>query len=209
MKAVAGRHQAAGRELNPDWVLRSGVASRERSRAAMRAEQRGYQLAQLRKNTGADPGSGRGRDGRIAGTGVADRARKVTEVDAIRGYVEALGGTVDVVARVRLDSQGRLSAEPSVSLSLTLRTVQHMQIQSLSWKCPMVLDSASRALPRRRMATASPARQDLARGSQWTRVPLRVPGPGVITRLDLETVLDHLAGVSVFPDEDFCRIRPR
>jgi predicted XRE-type DNA-binding protein len=25
---------------------------------------------------------------------------KVTEVDAIRGYVEALGGTVDVVARV-------------------------------------------------------------------------------------------------------------
>jgi hypothetical protein len=25
---------------------------------------------------------------------------KITEVDAIRGYVEALGGTVDVIARV-------------------------------------------------------------------------------------------------------------
>jgi hypothetical protein len=29
-----------------------------------------------------------------------DEHGKVTEVDAIRGYVEALGGTVDVVARV-------------------------------------------------------------------------------------------------------------
>lgn len=35
---------------------------------------------------------------------------KVTEVDAIRGYVEALGGTVDVRGpRRRLDGQGRLS----------------------------------------------------------------------------------------------------
>lgn len=40
------------RELNPDWDTPERVASRERSRAAMRAEQRGYQLAQLRKNTG-------------------------------------------------------------------------------------------------------------------------------------------------------------
>ena len=40
------------RELNPDWDIPERVASRVRSRAAMRAEQRGYQLAQLRKNTG-------------------------------------------------------------------------------------------------------------------------------------------------------------
>jgi hypothetical protein len=38
---------------------------------------------------------------------------KVTEVDAIGGYVEALGGTVDVVARWRLDGQGRVIAAPS------------------------------------------------------------------------------------------------
>jgi hypothetical protein len=25
---------------------------------------------------------------------------KITEIDAIRGYVEALGGTIDVVARI-------------------------------------------------------------------------------------------------------------
>jgi hypothetical protein len=40
------------RELNPDRDTPERVASRERGRAAMRAEQRGYQLAQLRKNTG-------------------------------------------------------------------------------------------------------------------------------------------------------------
>ena len=31
---------------------------------------------------------------------------KVTEVDAIRGYVQALGGTVDVVARVATGRSG-------------------------------------------------------------------------------------------------------
>ena len=39
------------RELNPDRDAPERVASREGSRAAMRAEQRGYQLAQMRENT--------------------------------------------------------------------------------------------------------------------------------------------------------------
>jgi DNA-binding XRE family transcriptional regulator len=67
---------------------------------AVRAEQRGYQLAQLRKNTGLT-------QAQVAAVMGVSQARvsqiehgKVTEVDAIRGYVEALGGTVDVVARV-------------------------------------------------------------------------------------------------------------
>jgi DNA-binding XRE family transcriptional regulator len=88
------------RELNPDWDTPERVASRERSRAAMRAEQRGYQLAQLRKNTGLT-------QAQVAAVMGVSQARvsqiehgKVTEVDAIRSYVEALGGTVDVVARV-------------------------------------------------------------------------------------------------------------
>jgi predicted XRE-type DNA-binding protein len=62
--------------------------------------QRGYQLAQLRKNTGLT-------QAQVAAMMGVSQARvsqiehgKVTEVDAIRGYVEALGGTVDVVARV-------------------------------------------------------------------------------------------------------------
>ena len=88
------------RELNPDWDVPEPVAAREQGRAALRAEQRGYQLALLRKNTGLT-------QVQVAAAMGVSQARvsqiehgKVTEVDAIRGYVEALGGTVDVVARV-------------------------------------------------------------------------------------------------------------
>jgi DNA-directed RNA polymerase specialized sigma subunit len=88
------------RELNPDWDAPDRNAERERSQAALRAEQRGYQLAQLRKNTGLT-------QVQVAAMMGVSQARvsqiehgKVTEVDAIRGFVEALGGTVDVVARV-------------------------------------------------------------------------------------------------------------
>ena len=88
------------RELEPDWDNPGRVAERERSRAEMRAEQRGYQLAQLRKNAGLT-------QVQVAALMGVTQARvsqiehgKITEVDAIRGYVEALGGTVDVIARV-------------------------------------------------------------------------------------------------------------
>jgi transcriptional regulator with XRE-family HTH domain len=40
------------RALHRGWDAPDRLAERERSRAEMRAEQRGYQLAQLRKNTG-------------------------------------------------------------------------------------------------------------------------------------------------------------
>lgn len=57
-------------------------------------------LSVLRKNTGFT-------QAQVAAMMGVSQARvsqiehgKVTEVDAIRGYVEALGGTVDVVARV-------------------------------------------------------------------------------------------------------------
>lgn len=88
------------RELEPGWDSPDRVAERERSRAEMRAEQRGYQLAQLRKNAGLT-------QAQVAALMGVTQARvsqiehgKITEVDAIRGYVEALGGTVDVIARV-------------------------------------------------------------------------------------------------------------
>jgi len=92
------------RELEPGWDAPDRVAERERSRAEMRAEQRaeqrGYQLAQLRKNAGLT-------QAQVAAVMGVTQARvsqiehgKITEVDAIRGYVEALGGTVDVIARV-------------------------------------------------------------------------------------------------------------
>ena len=88
------------RDLYPDWDSPDRVTARERSRAEMRAQQCGHQLAQLRKNTGLT-------QAQVAAVMGVSQARvsqiehgKVTEVDAIRGYVEALGGTVDVVARV-------------------------------------------------------------------------------------------------------------
>jgi transcriptional regulator with XRE-family HTH domain len=69
-------------------------------RAALAAEQRGYQLGQLRKNTGLT-------QAQVAAVMGVSQARvsqiehgKVTEADALYRYVEALGGTVDVVARV-------------------------------------------------------------------------------------------------------------
>ena len=101
MKAVRWEHTKREiRELEPGWDTPDRVAERERSRAEMRAEQRGYQLAQLRKNAGLT-------QAQVAAMMGVTQARvsqiehgKITEVDAIRGYVEALGGTVDVIARV-------------------------------------------------------------------------------------------------------------
>jgi predicted XRE-type DNA-binding protein len=101
MKAVRWEDaKQAIRELEPGWDSPERVAERERSRAEMRAEQRGYQLAQLRKNSGLT-------QAQVAVMMGVTQARvsqiehgKITEVDAIRGYVEALGGTVDVIARV-------------------------------------------------------------------------------------------------------------
>jgi predicted XRE-type DNA-binding protein len=88
------------RQIEPGWDTPDRVAERERSRAEMRAEQRGYQLAQLRKNSGLT-------QAQVAALMGVTQARvsqiehgRITEVDAIRGYVEALGGTVDVIARV-------------------------------------------------------------------------------------------------------------
>ena len=95
-----GGHKREIRELEPGWDSPDRVAERERSGAEMRAEQRGYQLAQLRKNAGLT-------QAQVAALMGVTQARvsqiehgKITEVDAIRGYVEALGGTVDVIARV-------------------------------------------------------------------------------------------------------------
>ena len=74
------------RELEPGWDAPDRVAERERSRAEMRAEQRGYQLAQLRKNAGLT-------QAQVAALMGVTQARvsqiehgKITEVDAIRGY---------------------------------------------------------------------------------------------------------------------------
>ena len=84
--------QSAGRtpsgrsgSLNPAGILPTGVAERERSRAEMRAEQRGYQLAQLRKNAGLT-------QAQVAAVMGVTQARvsqiehgKITEVDAVAG----------------------------------------------------------------------------------------------------------------------------
>jgi transcriptional regulator with XRE-family HTH domain len=65
----------------------------------MRAEQRGHQLVQLRKNTGVT----QAQVAAVMGVSQALVSQiehgKVTEVDTIRDYIQALGGTVDVVAQ--------------------------------------------------------------------------------------------------------------
>ncbi|MGH3273646.1 MAG: helix-turn-helix domain-containing protein [Streptosporangiaceae bacterium] len=88
------------REIHPDWDAPERVAAREHSREEMRAEQRGYQLAQLRKSAGLT-------QAQVATAMGVSQARvsqiehgKITEMDAVRAYVEALGGTVDIIAHV-------------------------------------------------------------------------------------------------------------
>lgn len=101
MKAVRWEDTKRGiRELDPDWDSADRVAARERSREELRAEQRGYQLAQLRRNAGFT-------QAQVAAAMGVSQARvsqiehgRITELDAVRAYIEALGGTVDVLARV-------------------------------------------------------------------------------------------------------------
>src|ERR1035441_5516610 len=81
------------RELEPGWDTPDRVAERERSRAEMRAGQRGKNAGLTQAQVAAMMGVTQARVSQI-------EHGKITEVDAIRGYVEALGGTVDVIARV-------------------------------------------------------------------------------------------------------------
>jgi DNA-binding XRE family transcriptional regulator len=88
------------RQAYPDWDSTERVEARERGREELRAAERGYQLARLRKGAGLT-------QAQVAAAMGVSQARvsqiehgKITEVDAVRAYVEALGGVVDVVARV-------------------------------------------------------------------------------------------------------------
>jgi DNA-binding XRE family transcriptional regulator len=88
------------RETHPEWDSVERVEERERGREELRAMERGYQLAGLRKGMGLT-------QAQVAAAMGVSQARvsqiehgKITEVDAVRAYVEALGGVVDVVARV-------------------------------------------------------------------------------------------------------------
>lgn len=88
------------REIDPDWDSPERVAARERSREQMRAEQRGHQLAELRKQCGLTQAE-------VADMMGISQARvsqiehgKITSMDLVRDYITALGGTLDVVANV-------------------------------------------------------------------------------------------------------------
>jgi hypothetical protein len=61
-------------ELEPGWDAPDRVAELERSRAEMRAEQRGYQLARLRKNAGLTQAQVAAVMGCHASAGLANRA---------------------------------------------------------------------------------------------------------------------------------------
>lgn len=88
------------REAHPDWGSAERVAARERGREELRAMERGYQLAQLRKSTGLTQQEVAAKMGVSQARVSQIEHGKITEMDAVRAYVEALGGAVDVVARV-------------------------------------------------------------------------------------------------------------
>jgi predicted XRE-type DNA-binding protein len=87
-------------EIDPTWDSSDRVAARDESRERMRAEQRGHQLAELRKQSGVT-------QNQIAELMEVSQARvsqiehgKITSMDLVRDYIVALGGTLDVVAHV-------------------------------------------------------------------------------------------------------------
>lgn len=88
------------REIDPSWDSPERVAARDESRSLMRAEQRGHQLAELRKQCGVTQAE-------VAELMGVSQARvsqiehgKITSMDMVREYIVALGGTLDVVAHV-------------------------------------------------------------------------------------------------------------
>ncbi|WP_280241403.1 helix-turn-helix transcriptional regulator [Nocardia abscessus] len=76
MKGVSWEEsKRRAREIDPAWDSPDRVASRDESREQMRAEQRGHQLAELRKQCGATQAQVAELMG-VSGQGVADRARQ-------------------------------------------------------------------------------------------------------------------------------------
>jgi predicted XRE-type DNA-binding protein len=88
------------RELDPGWDSADRVEAQERSREVLRAEQRGYQMAQLRKNSRLTQAQVAAAMGILQARVSQFEHGQITELDAVRAYIEALGGTVDVLARV-------------------------------------------------------------------------------------------------------------
>ncbi|MFI0447377.1 helix-turn-helix domain-containing protein [Actinomadura sp. 6N118] len=88
------------REIDPEWDSPDRVAERQRSREQMRAEQRGHQLAELRKQCGLTQAE----LAKLMGISQARVSQiehgKITSMDLVRDYIVALGGTLDVVAHV-------------------------------------------------------------------------------------------------------------
>jgi len=88
------------READPGWDSPERMAEREAGRERLRAEVRGQQLAELRRQAGMTQAEA------AAAMGVS-QARvsqvehgQVTSMDLVRDYVAALGGSLDVVDTV-------------------------------------------------------------------------------------------------------------
>ncbi|WP_054814880.1 helix-turn-helix domain-containing protein [Nocardia arizonensis] len=101
MKGVSWEEaKRRAREIDPTWDSPERIAARDESREQMRAEQRGHQLAELRKQCGVTQAE-------VAELMGVSQARvsqiehgKITSMDLVREYIVALGGTLDVVAHV-------------------------------------------------------------------------------------------------------------
>ncbi len=90
--------KAKVREIDPDWDSPERVAARETGREQLRAEQRGAQLADARKRLGVSQKLVAERMGISQARVSQIEHGQIGGLDALRSYVVALGGTLDVVA---------------------------------------------------------------------------------------------------------------
>jgi|SRR6266487_280678 len=88
------------REFDTGCDFADRVAARERSREELRAEHRGCQLAQLRRELRPDPSADRRGDGHLPGPCFPDRARQDHGAGCGPRLLRGPGGTVDVLAHV-------------------------------------------------------------------------------------------------------------
>lgn len=88
--------KAKVREVDPEWDSSERVAAREASREQLRAELRGAQLAEMRKRLGVSQKLLAERMGISQARVSPIEHGQIGGLDALRSYVVALGGTLDV-----------------------------------------------------------------------------------------------------------------
>ncbi|MDA2811012.1 helix-turn-helix domain-containing protein [Nocardiopsis sp. RSe5-2] len=86
--------------MHPSWDSPEREAAREEGRERLRAELRGHQLAELRRQSELTQAEVAARMGVSQARVSQIESGQITSMDSVRDYVGALGGSLDVVATV-------------------------------------------------------------------------------------------------------------